>query len=107
MFKQKAAKPTPHNPYRMSKDVHKFPSYGIDTSTGHSAWNDWPWKLHLIDGQKYELYNLEADPMEKQNLVGNPKYKQRVQRMKTELQDWMKSVIRSLNGEDYLEIKSK
>jgi hypothetical protein len=101
MDKQQAGKPTPHNPYRMSKDVHKFPNYDINTTKGHTAWNDWPWKLHRIEGEKYELYNLEKDPMEKQNLVKDPQHQKRLKSMKTDLRTWMKSVIRSLNGEDY------
>jgi arylsulfatase A-like enzyme len=101
MKKQQAGAPTPHNPYRMSKDVHKFPKLKENTTKGHSAWNDWPWKLHCIEGKKYELYNLMNDPLEKQNLAEEPQYKERLKSMKSELHTWMKSVIRSLNGEDY------
>ncbi len=64
-------------------------------------WNDWPWKLHRINGKEFELYNLTDDPMETTDLSSDPKHTQRLQRMKKELDAWMRSVVRSLNGEDY------
>lgn len=101
MEKQKAGAPLPHDPPRMKKDVDEFPQFAADTATGHAAWNDWPWKLHRINGTRYELYNLVDDPMEQSDLAGQPEHQPRVARMKTELNDWMRSVIGSLNGKDY------
>lgn len=102
MQKQLADAPLPHNPLRMQKDVDEFPIFPEDITTGHAAWNDWPWKLHRIDGNKFELYNLTTDPMESFDLSKNKQHKQRLERMKKELDVWMRSVIRSLNGEDYI-----
>ncbi|WP_411847091.1 sulfatase-like hydrolase/transferase [Roseibacillus persicicus] len=102
MEKQQHGLETPHNAHRMCKDVDEFPQFPEDTATGHAAWNDWPWKLHRIDGKKFELYNLVDDPMETTDLSQKPMHAQRVERMKAELSEWMRSVIRSLNGEDYL-----
>ena len=102
MQKQLADAPLPHNPLRMQKDVDEFPIFPEDITTGHAAWNDWPWKLHRIDGNKFELYNLTTDPMESFDLSKNNQHKQRLERMKKELDVWMRSVIRSLNGEDYI-----
>lgn len=101
MEKQVAGAPAPHNPFRMEKDVNEFPQWPEDTVKGHAAWNDWPWKLHRINGTTYELYNLENDPMESANLIEDPDQASRVSRMKTELHAWMRSVIGSLNGDDY------
>ncbi len=77
-----------------------------DERSGHAAWLDWPWKLHRIAGMKkqpnkvvWELYHLEDDPMESENLLS--KESERAEEMRLELETWMESVIDSLNGEDY------
>jgi len=101
MEKQQTNTPLPHNPYRMQKDVYEFPQYPEDTAHGHAAWNDWPWKLHRVDGEKYELYNLRDDPMETTDLSEDTQHTQRFNQMQYELDAWMRSVIRSINGEDY------
>ena len=101
MEKQQAGAPLPHDPPRMRKDVDEFPQFPEETATGHAAWNDWPWKLHRINGKKFELYNLADDPMEKKDLANDPQHEPRVARMKEELDAWMRSVVRSLNGKDY------
>jgi len=101
MEKQHAGAPLPHNPHRMRKDTDEFPQFPESTATGHAAWNDWPWKLHRINGKKFELYNLADDPMETTDLSEDAKHAQRLERMKKELDAWMRSVLRSLNGEDY------
>lgn len=101
MEKQQAGAPLPHDPPRMRKDVDEFPQFPEHTANGHAAWNDWPWKLHRINGDKFELYNLTADPMEKTDLSEDPQQAQRMDRMKKDLDAWMRSVIQSLNGKDY------
>ena len=108
MAKQQAGAPEPHDVARMQKDVEEFPQFAEDVSKGHAAWNDWPWKLHRItmskDGseqEKFELYNLAVDPMEANDLSQDPNQRDRKRRMQKELDDWMRSVIRSLNGHDY------
>jgi arylsulfatase A-like enzyme len=77
--------------------------YPDDTFPGHAAWLDWPWKLHRIHDKKgqitLELYNLAEDPQEKINLL--TQQSGRVKSMKSQLEDWQKSVVRSLNGKDY------
>lgn len=115
MEKQQKGDPLPHDPPRMKKDVDEFPQFAEDTSTGHAAWNDWPWKLHRInvkqtrknqpkdsmDAEILELYNLADDPMETTNLANEPDQKDRVVRMHKDLNSWMRSVVRSVNGKDY------
>ncbi|MCF7954386.1 MAG: DUF4976 domain-containing protein, partial [Phycisphaerae bacterium] len=101
MEKQQAGEPKPYDPWRMAKDVYEFPQFPEDTANGHAAWTDWPWKLHRKNGEVYELYNLEDDPMETNNLISGGEHQQRCKQMKKELDEWMRSVIRSLNGKDY------
>ena len=101
MEKQQAGAPLPHDPPRMLKDVNKFPQFPETTVTGHAAWNKWPWKLHRIQGKKYELYNLLSDPMESRDCATDPQHQERLSQMKKELSEWMRSVVRSLNGKDY------
>jgi arylsulfatase A-like enzyme len=102
---QKAGKPY-HSESRLMKNSGEIKSqHPKDKLAGHAAWNDWPWKLHRIpkkngDGKpKLELYNLSGDPMEKTDLAA--KQPERVEKMSADLEKWMKSVIGSLNGEDY------
>ena len=73
--------------------------YPEDVFPGHGAWHDWPWKLHCIKGRTLELYNLESDPDEKSDVAAD--HPDRVKAMKTQLQAWQSSVLRSLNGKDY------
>ena len=77
--------------------------YPMDSFPGHTAWLDWPWKLHRIhskkDNVKFELYNLADDPAEKNNLI--TQNTDRVNSMKSQLQAWLTSVVHSLNGRDY------
>lgn len=101
MEKQQAGGPLPHDPPRMRKDVDEFPQFPEHTTKGHAAWNDWPWKLHRINGERFELYQLTDDPMEQADLSKDPQHAQRMGRMQKELDAWMRSVIRSLNGKDY------
>lgn len=97
--------------------------YPENSFPGHAAWTAWPWKLHRIQGGggggkkakgkkasdtpatvdnagvRIELYNLADDPMEKQDLASAQA--DRVKTMRAELETWLASVVRSLNGKDY------
>ena len=76
--------------------------YPEDSFPGHAAWLAWPWKLHRIEkgnAVKFELYNLAKDEMEENDVTGREQ--QRVAAMKAQLEAWLKSVVRSLNGKDY------
>lgn len=99
MEKQQAGAPLPHLPARLTKNVESRPQLAEDTATGHAAWLDWPWKLHRIDGTRYELYDLESDPLEATDLSGDVRQARRLSRMQEELAIWMRGVVRSLNGE--------
>lgn len=101
MEKQQAGAPLPHDEYRIRKDVDEFPQFSEDIATGHAAWNAWPWKLHRINGKRFELYNLADDPMETTDLSTESKHQERLGQLKQDLDGWMRSVIRSINGKDY------
>ena len=77
--------------------------YPADSFPGHSAWLDDGWKLHRIERQGepvvLELYQLRSDPMESDNL--RDRQADRVAAMKGELENWLGSVVGSLNGSDY------
>lgn len=105
MVQQQAAATLPHNAHRMQKDVAEFPQFPEDTTNGHAALNDWPWKLHRINGQQFELYNLLDDPMEAKDLSQDAAHAERLGQMKSELEEWMRSVVRSINGDDYSELR--
>ncbi|MDF1751243.1 MAG: sulfatase-like hydrolase/transferase [Verrucomicrobiales bacterium] len=101
MEAQKAGDPNPH-PERVLKNVREFPKFTDKDLKGHSAWNDWPWKLHRIQKDKkisYELYHLVDDPMETTDL--SEKEADRVTEMKAALETWQCSVLNSWSGADY------
>jgi len=92
-------------PHESSQRAAQLPSppYPLDQYPGHAAWTDGDWKLHRIarkqGGVAWELYDLAADPNERNDLAaGEP---ERAGQMRSELEAWLKSVVQSLNGEDY------
>ena len=66
---------------------------------GPAVWNDNQYKLHRRDPGKYELYDLTTDLSEKHDIAAA--HPEIVARMKRELEQWLKSVMRSNQGEDY------
>lgn len=94
----------PDEPERLRLDAGEIKQqYPEDSFPGHSAWIDGDWKLHRIEdknGQvKWELYNLVDDRAETTDLAGDQP--ERVEKMKAALEAWLRSVVHSLNGEDY------
>ncbi|MBI1314298.1 sulfatase-like hydrolase/transferase [bacterium] len=92
-------------PHESSQKAAELPNpkYPLDSFPGHSALIDGDWKLHRIEGRNgkvtWELYNLATDSAEKSNVLDAES--SRVPMLKTELNDWLVSVTKSLNGEDY------
>lgn len=91
---------------RLRLDAGKITQqYPTDAFPGHSAWLDYPWKLHRIEkknGQlNWELYNLADDPEETTPIDDA----QRIKTMRAELEQWLNSVVNSLNGGDYKSIE--
>ena len=91
------------DPSRLRLDAGEISGqYPEDVFPGHAAWLDWPWKLHRKqqkDQVGLELYNLAEDPEEATDLLAQ--HPDRVRSMKSELEAWLASVVRSLNGKDY------
>ena len=93
------------DPERLRLDAGSLEKkYDPGRLVGHAAWLDWPWKLHRKQGNPeqtpvFELYNLEVDPMEANDLAGDRG--ERAGAMRAQLEDWQRSVIGSLNGGDY------
>ncbi len=92
------------DPARLRLDAGEITKqYSEDTFGGHAAWIDWPWKLHRIEDKnakvKWELYNLADDSGEQNDVLA--RHSDRVESMKSRLEAWLSSVVRSLNGKDY------
>jgi len=81
-------------------DIKPHPQHAY---AGHTAWLDFPWKLHRIQNEagkvKIELYNLINDPMEADDLSADQK--DRVDSMQKDLETWLDTIIASINGADY------
>lgn len=95
----------PDDPMKLRLDAGEInKDYPEDVLPGHSAWTDGDWKLHRIAGRNgqqvtIELYNLKDDPNEESNVAESEP--ERVEQMRQALEEWQRSVVRSLNGEDY------
>lgn len=79
------------------------PGYPSDSFPGHSALIDGDWKLHRIQGKgaqvTWELYDLAKDRAETTDLAETEG--ERVTALRGKLEDWLVSVVQSLNGDDY------
>jgi arylsulfatase A-like enzyme len=105
LFAAQAKGEEPAEPARLRLDAATIGApVSLTEFPGHAAWLDWPWKLHRIENKKshevtWELYNLASDPDESTVLLAEQP--ERVPEMQKNLEDWLESVARSLNGEDY------
>lgn len=87
---------------RLRLDAGEIQPLPLDSLAGHAAWLDWPMKLHRIQDStdiQYELYNIEVDPMEENNIYETGTV---TEQMRSQLSDWQESVLRSYFGEDYM-----
>jgi len=95
----------PEPDWRLRLDAGEITERYSETELpGHSAWIDGDWKLHRIADKtgaqvRFELYNLADDREEKRDLSADEP--DRLETMKAALEGWQRSVVRSLNGEDY------
>lgn len=75
--------------------IHKYvvsESVGVggELGTGHRMVVSRKWKYILSDTGDEALYNLEEDPYELKNVIGDHRNHKRVQRLKTYLTNWKK-----------------
>ncbi len=77
--------------------------YSSENLPGNAAWLDGNFKLHRRVSKSGDasdaLYDLEKDPQEKTNIL--EQNAERGKKMQADLEAWQKSVINSLNGNDY------
>jgi arylsulfatase A-like enzyme len=71
----------------------------MTVNSGPSAWNDNQYKLVKPKAGECELYDIAADRSEKTDIAAA--HPDIVSRMKSELETWQQSVIRSYSGGDY------
>ena len=72
---------------------------------GDLSYRDEAWKLILKrDGQPHEFYNLEQDPFETDDLMGNPEFSAKIQQMH---RDFLKLNPKGLIHLDSKNIKKK
>jgi arylsulfatase len=100
---QKAGKES-SDPKLLAVDAGKITQkYSTDRLPGHAALIAGDYKLHRIARGKgparYSLYNLKTDPKESTDLFDRKPAV--AERLKKSLATWQRSVIGSLNGDDY------
>lgn len=78
---------------------YEYPIVQKDNFTGWAAWIEGKWKLHKNKKDKFELYDIEADPAESTDLASQ--FPEVVKDLARKLYDWQCSVDVSLTGEDY------
>ncbi|BDZ55765.1 sulfatase family protein [Agromyces marinus] len=59
----------------------------VDDSPSKDYWVDGGWSEQPVAGE--ELYDLLFDPMERQNLAGDPRHAEVLARLRTTLEEWM------------------
>jgi arylsulfatase A-like enzyme len=95
----------PDDKQKLRLDAGKIQKrYSAEKFPGHAAWTDGDWKLHRIadksgDKVRFELYHLGKDRAETTDVSADEA--ERVRSMRAAMEAWQRSVIRSLNGEDY------
>lgn len=105
LLREQAQGHEPDDPARVLPDAAQISSpFAEGEYPGHSAWLDWPWKLHRMENPKthevaWELYNLSTDADESTVLLAEQP--ERVPEMQKALEEWLESVTRSLKGGDY------
>ncbi len=97
-----ASTPTTETDRDAGKIAERHP---MDALPGHAALIDGSYKLHRIERRKggvtYALYDLASDAKETTDLAD--RQRERLERMKSQLERWQRSVVKSLNGGDYQE----
>jgi arylsulfatase A-like enzyme len=81
---------------------YKHPVVATGNFRGEAAWVDGHYKLLLLRGGRVtRLFNLEENPTEDEAADLSTTCPEIVERMRTQLEKWQRSVERSLSGMDY------
>ena len=103
LAEQQAADDSTSPPFAFREPGEIAERYPEDKLSGPAAWIDGDYKLQCKGSKRgdagYALFDLASDPQEKTDLAAREP--ERAERMKGQLRAWQKSVVRSLNGEDY------
>ena len=92
-------------PHSSSLNAAKLPDPKVpnDRFSGHAAWIEGDWKLHRIEKKggtvSWELYNPAKDRAEENNPANVESAREKT--MQADLKQWLRSVVGSLNGEEY------
>ena len=90
--------PTAKNPAIQFQNFH-HPVASASDFAGQAAWLDNRYKYVVTKQGNEELFDISADPLEKNNLAAE--HPRIAKRMKKEMQEWQASVEQSLGGADY------
>jgi arylsulfatase A-like enzyme len=76
----------------------EFTSARTDDFSGWSAWIEGKWKLHKHNNDTYELYDIDKDPAESEDLASQ--FPEVVKELTEKMKNWQRSTEVSLTGED-------
>ena len=101
--REQAGEAPPTAPPPLTAAARLEQKFSTDALPGHAAWIDGDWKLHRIPARnetlRYELYHLRNDPAETTDVAAENV--ERAEQMQRDLETWQRSVVGSLNGDDY------
>ncbi len=76
-------------PYPFASDLYASPTWQSALASGDRMYGLKPVDSY-IDRPRFELYDLEKDPWETNNLASSSEYAELLERLQTKLQAWQK-----------------